>query len=348
MVQTEATPLKFSIIMVARSETEVQGGLASLQSLESGNGGYEVILSTGNCPSMQRNRAAKVAQGEFLVFLDNDSEVHPLLLKYYLQGMEVSPQVAVVGGPSCLKKTANPLSNGIHLVFSSWFGLGPFRSRYQSLGDLRKATERDLILCNLCVKKKVFIAEKGFNENLYPNEENEFLNRLRDRYEMIHHPRAVVYRQQRGTLGEFIAQMLRYGKGRVKASLLRTTFLDGIFFIPLVFALYVTGLLFAIALATLNGWIVVPLVWSPFYLYLGFTAVASAISARSERAPLELLRLPFLFFLCHYWYGVGLVWGLVLAAFCRKLPPQSGEVNANSQVKMLNNRAQTATTVLES
>ncbi len=52
------------------------------------------------------------------------------------------------------------------------------RARYRAVGGRRRCGEKELILCNLLLSRKVFLSNGGFREDLYPNEENEFLNRL--------------------------------------------------------------------------------------------------------------------------------------------------------------------------
>lgn len=269
-------------------------------------GQLELLVAEGMNPSRQRNEAVQQARGEIIYFLDDDSEVVPDCLQLIADHFR-DPQVVAVGGPSLTPASDSLLQRAIGTVLSAPMGAGGVRNRYRAVGTVRETTERELILCNLAVRRAAFLACNGFDERLYPNEENEFLDRLRaSGGRLLHDPRLVVERSQRPHLAAFIKQMFRYGRGRARQT--RMAGWSGLMpFAPLGLLCY---------LATL------PLVPTPFWrLPLGAYAAACLLcglrAAVRARNPLFAVVLPALFPLLHLANGVGL-----LAGFLLPLPPQ--------------------------
>ena len=157
----------------------------------------EVIVAEGRQPSVQRNRAAREAKGEILYFLDDDS-LAPAGLFKEVATRYGDPEVSGVGGPIITSPTDGFLRKGFGLALSSPFGGSSIRARYKRLGVERRGTENELILANLSFRKSVFLGAGGFNENLYPNEENELLNKLTSEKKIfLYVPDAWLYRSQR-------------------------------------------------------------------------------------------------------------------------------------------------------
>ncbi len=158
--------------------------------------------------------AAREAAGDILYFLDDDSLIHPENLALCSDGMS-DPAVAVVGGPSITPAGDSWLQQLFGDALASAFGSGAVHNRYRAHGETRVTTDKELILCNLAVRRSLFIELGGFNECLYPNEENEFLERVTSAgYTLLHAPSMSVSRSQRRTLKAFIRQMFNYGRGR--------------------------------------------------------------------------------------------------------------------------------------
>lgn len=198
---------------------------------------YEILLAEGCAPSQQRNRAAREATGDVLYFLDDDSLITPVNLALCLDVMN-DPAVAVVGGPSITPGDDSWLQQLFGYALASAFGSGAVHNRYRAYGEPRKTTDKELILCNLAVRRPVFIDLDGFNECLYPNEENEFLERVISAgYTLLHVPAMSVLRSQRRTLKAFIRQMFNYGRGRGQQTLITASY-SVTSFIPLFFVAY--------------------------------------------------------------------------------------------------------------
>lgn len=279
----------------------------------------ELLVAEGTNPSRQRNEAVQQACGEIIYFLDDDSVVAPDCLQRIVEHLR-DPQVLAVGGPSLTPASDSLLQRAIGAVLASPLGAGGVRNRYRAVGSLRETTERELILCNLAVRRAAFLACGGFDERLYPNEENEFLDRLQaSGGRLLHDPQLPVERSQRPHLAAFGKQMFRYGRGRARQT--RMAGLSGIMpFAPLGFVLYLVTL---------------PLVSTPFWRlplggYAAVCLVCGLRAAVKARNPLFAMLLPALFPLLHLANGVGL-----LAGFLLPLPPQTCYNHAAVTVRRL-------------
>jgi GT2 family glycosyltransferase len=261
---------------------------------------YEMLLAEGNAPSKQRNNAAREAGGDLLYFLDDDSLVKHENLVICSEAMN-DPTVAVVGGPSLTPAGDSWLQQLFGYALASGFGSGAVSNRYRACGEVRKTTDKELILCNLVVRRSVFIELGGFNECLYPNEENEFLERVvAAGYTLLHVPAMSVFRSQRRTLKAFIRQMFSYGRGRGQQTLITSSY-SVTSFIPLFFVIYLAVALIGIKYVLL----LVPLV-----LYV-FASLASAFMVMRRTGRIYALFLLGIYPLMHVVNGIGLLWGLL-------------------------------------
>ena len=261
----------------------------------------ELLVVEGTNPSCQRNQAVQQATGDIIYFLDDDALVAPDALQRFEQHFG-DPQVVVVGGPSCTPTTDSVLQRGIGAVLGSLPGAGGVRNRYRAVGAVRQTTERELILCNLAIRRGAFLAAGGLDERLYPNEENELLDRLKKGGgTLLHDPAIAVERSQRTSIPAFIRQMYRYGRGRAEQT--RIAGFSGLMpFVPLVFLLYLLTLPFMPGL----------LWWGPLMLYLMVVTVCTAHIAVDKRSIWFVLLLPVLFPLLHISNGAGLLVGFLL------------------------------------
>jgi GT2 family glycosyltransferase len=260
---------------------------------------FEVLIAEGCSPSRQRNAAANEAQGEIIYFLDDDSRVSPDCLALCAEIME-DGNVAVAGGPSLTPADDSLLQQLIGSALSSLLGAGAVRNRYRACGITRSTTEKELILCNLAIRRNVFLDTRGFDERLYTNEENELLDRIvSSGRKLIHAPHMAIQRSQRRTLRLFVRQMFSYGRGRAQQTLIAGpgTIIG---FAPLLLILYLALL----PLVPFTRLTLAPL-FAYLALVLGFSAAAVIASGSLSR----LLLVP-LYPLMHVSNGWGLLCGL--------------------------------------
>jgi len=274
----------------------------------------EIMVAEGRCPSRQRNMAAAAAGGEIICFLDDDSMVGARFLHRVASHYD-DPATAVVGGPSLTPATDPPLQQGFGLALASLFGSGGVRNRYRQSGRVRKAADNELILCNLSMRREVFRAYGGFDERLYPNEENELLERIRkDGLTLLHDPELVAYRSQRRNLRAFVRQIFGYGSGRARQTLIsRSCGVANL--VPAAFLIYLCALPFTDK----------PVYYLPLLCYLGMDILSACCeSARGGKLALAPL-LSCLFPIQHLSYGAGLLWEFLTFRF-RKMSPKNSEV----------------------
>ncbi len=304
-----------SIILPRRERDSAEQAIQAILHSDYPQELLEIIETIGNHPSTQRNRATAAAQGEILYFLDNDSIAPPTLFRQVARHYDAdNPHDAIaVGGPNVTPASDSAFQQLAGHALASPFAHAKMAARYLPSGSAREAGEQELILCNLSIRRDIFLKEGGFNEQLYPNEENEFITRLRRKgYRFLYDPDALVYRSRRTHLTAFIRQMFGYGRGRA-----RQTVVEGFSFQSLLFFLPSALLLYLFALPALSrqiGW----LAWLPGMIYAA-AATASAIAqcGLRQRKLLFVPLLPFWYLLMHISYGVGLLWG-----FAAPRPPR--------------------------
>ncbi len=174
----------------------------------------EVIVAEGRAPSRQRNQAVLASRGEWIVFLDADSQVPVDYFKKVERFYEKRPRV-ILGGPVLLTQEASEMEQLAQALFSCPWLMGRSASRYQSVGVARETDQAELILCHLVTPKGVWMELEGFDERLYPNEENEWMDRAEQKgIRLIHDPSLFVRRSQRDSYAALFRTFFRYGKGR--------------------------------------------------------------------------------------------------------------------------------------
>jgi GT2 family glycosyltransferase len=262
---------------------------------------YELLHSYGSNPSIQRNEAAKIASGKWLYFLDNDSVVDQLTIQNFLLAEKKYNQAVVIGGPSVLPTPSSEWQKAVQLVFSSDFGIGPLKSRYYSNGNLRVSNEKELILCNMAIKKEIFLKMNGFNENLFPNEENEFLARIKNFGEIIYNPQQIVYREHRDNPLSFLEQMIGYGKGRTRNIMYFGEYVDLVYFLPL-------GLMIVISISLMAEKLRMIGVVS-VGIYSLIVISISILYSISFKSLTFFFKSIMAFIICHTGYAIGLLLG---------------------------------------
>ncbi len=296
-----ADPVKVSIIIPVKPGGEVSA-LIALRATDYPSDALEILVAEGCSPSRQRNLAAAEAAGEILYFLDDDSQVSPGFVGRAVRHY-ADPAVASVGGPSLTPDADTPLQHAFGLAFASLAGGGGMRNRYRRTGGVRKTGDRELILCNLSFRRETFLRQGGFDERLYPNEENELMERIRRAGgELIHDPDLAVHRSQRPTLRAFCRQLHSYGRGRGEQTILSGV-VKPITFVPAAFLLY----LLLLPLVRMQVY------YLPLLCYLIMTvSVAVCAAVRTGRIGAAGM-LPVVLPLFHICYGAGLVRGLLMA-----------------------------------
>ncbi len=271
-----------TVLIAARPEqAEIKAVIAS-RALDYPADKLQIIVARGKQPSIQRNAGIKAARGELIYFLDDDS---------------VCPA------------DAPRLEQVFALVLGSWLAFGPSRARYTSVGDKRETSEKEIILCNLLARRDVLLQLGGFNEALYPNEENALMDEVqKGGGKLIYDPEFVVYRRPRASLWAFAKMLRTYGRGRAEQFRLHPTAGSALNFVPPLFCLYL-GLLVVLLLVPVPAQFRM-VILAPLALY-GLVVLAQVlVLAANHGVARSFLTIP-LIVLSHVLYGLGFWHGLV-------------------------------------
>ena len=299
-------PLVSVIIAAPPDQVEVPA-VAAARRLAYPADRLEILVARGRQPSVQRNVALRAARGEWVYFLDDDALPPPDNLRRAEKFLS-DPAVAMVGGPNVCPPGAPLLEQVFAVVLGSWLAFGPSRARYTPVGAERDTGEKELILCNTLARRDALLELGGFNEALYPNEENALMDELQKRgRRLVYDPGFMVQRRPRRTLRSFLKMLRTYGRGRAEQFRLHPTPGSALNFVPPLFCLYLAALVGLTGFSCFNSlrlWAAAPLLIY-FVAVLGQT-LASLPQAGMVRA---VLALPLLV-ASHLFYGLGFWLGL--------------------------------------
>jgi len=261
----------------------------------------EIIAISGNQPSYQRNRGVENANGKYLYFIDNDSNPMITNLEIAMNIFNANSNYAVIGGPSITPNDNSNKQHGFGDVLASFWGTAFVNSRYKSKGKPRLTTDKELILCNLFIRKDVFDELKGFDETLYPNEENDLMERIISKgYKLFYHPDIVVKRDQRENFRQFKKQLFGYGRGRGEQFKGSFSISSAPMLIFLSFPIYIfLALIFSFFY---------PIVLIPIALHLLISILMSIVPFKGLK---RIMIRTASFFICHFYYGLGMWKGLL-------------------------------------
>jgi len=305
-----------SVLIAARPEqTEIKAVVAS-RLLDYPPDKLEIIVARGKQPSVQRNAGIKAARGELIYFLDDDSVPLASNLKVGVPQFSDS-NVQMLGGPNCCPPDAPGMEQVFALVLGSWLAFGPSRARYLPFGHKRNSSEKELILCNLLARRDALLQMGGFNEALYPNEENALMDELQKKGgKLIYDPGFLVYRRPRANLKAFAKMLFTYGRGRAEQFRLHPTFGSVLNFVPPFFCVYLLLLLALLAFPVQST--VRLILFSPLALY-GLVLLAQMVALIPWGGVLRSVAATPLIVLAHVLYGTGFWRGLF---FTRFKPPE--------------------------
>jgi cellulose synthase/poly-beta-1,6-N-acetylglucosamine synthase-like glycosyltransferase len=294
-----------TVLIAARPGQDVIHAVPASRALDYPADKLQILVARGRQPSAQRNVGLKAAKGELIYFLDDDSVPGPENLQMvvpYFQRAEVK----VVGGPSVCPREAPVLEKVFALVLGSWLAFGPSRARYIPVGEVRETSEKELILCNMVARREALLELGGFNEALYPNEENALMDELQKLgSKLIYDPRFAVARRPRSNLKSFARMLMTYGRGRAEQFRLHPTLGSALNFVPPLFLLYLV-----LAFATLVG---APhlgrIILAPLELY-GFAVLAQVVVLAVRSPVVQCAAAVPMIVLTHVLYGLGFWRGL--------------------------------------
>jgi glycosyltransferase involved in cell wall biosynthesis len=293
---SETLPTVTVVIPARPGQIEVKAVAASRQ-LDYPADRLEIILARGSHPSVQRNAAIREARGELIYFLDDDSVPHPGNLRRAAAHFR-RPEVQLAGGPALCPAESPPLEKVFAMVMGSRLAFFTSRARYQAVGRLRETGEKELILCNLLARRLTLVEAGGFDEALYPNEENALMDDVQRRGgRLVYDPELIACRRPRQSLGAFAKMLMTYGRGRAEQFRLHPTPGSAPNFVPPLFCVYLA------LTPLLPAWCLWP--WTGY----GLALIGQGVVLKNGPFIFKICALP-LIFLSHVCYGLGFWRGL--------------------------------------
>jgi len=299
-----------TIIIAARPDHAEIKALPAVRALDYPAEKLEILIARGKQPSVQRNAAMRAARGDLIYFLDDDSIAQPGNLRLAV-GHFGDPKVQVVGGPNVCPPDAPALEQTFALVMGSWLAFASSRARYTPVGHVRETGEKELILCNQLARRETMLRHGGFNEALYPNEENALMDDIQKHGgKLLYDPDLIVYRHPRGTLEAFARMLRTYGRGRAEQFRVNPTFGSAPNFAPPLFLVYLLTLpvvwiiTFAPPLEKLPEYYSLPLIFYALLALIQTMALVPRGGMVRSFCALPLIVLSHLLYGFGFWHGL--------------------------------------------
>jgi glycosyltransferase involved in cell wall biosynthesis len=278
-VLAQEAPFPFELIVVSAAPLQRDGEIR-----------VRNVVEPDRNPATRRNRAASVATGEVLAFIDDDATADRRWLATACAYLDAHPDVLALGGPDPAPddSTAAELVSDT-LLAARWIGSGvACHQDRRGVFDVQHAS--DIALVNLFVRREVFT---GFDESIgYIGEDTRLVEELLARGRVVYHHDVRVAHRRRAFPGPYLRQRWRY---RVKTGQLLVRGSRAHRRNPKIAAFLVAGAL---------GLLFAPLVAIPYYI------ATFILGAAATRLPMRYWpMLPFAFAAHHLTYWLGIVSG---------------------------------------
>jgi glycosyltransferase involved in cell wall biosynthesis len=172
------------------------------------------VISSGTVgPGDKRDLASKLAMGEILTFLDDDSFPSKNYLNTANFFFNKYKKIVGLGGPSITPNSNSLLQKVSGSVFLSKYS-GGFPERYVSYKKIKSINDWPSV--NLMIKKKHFFQVEGFNCKFWPGEDTDLCYKITKKLnlKLLYIPNLIVFHHRRESLISHIKQISAYGLHR--------------------------------------------------------------------------------------------------------------------------------------
>ncbi len=229
---------------------------------------YEEYLPVSDA----RNRAAEVARGEYIIFLDSDCIIPGEFLNRVEAHLAREPLDAF-GGPDAAHKDFTDLQKAISYSMTSIFTTGGIRGKKKHVGTYHPRG------FNMGMKKSVFVAVNGYSEFRCGEDIELSIRIIKAGYKVGFIPEAFVYHKRRTSLKQFFHQVFRFGAARVNIYKRHPEELKLTHLFPLVFSLFVIFAIVLIPLQIIHPVFLLPVLF--LQLYITLIALGSLLESKS-------------------------------------------------------------------